>query len=88
MRLIDADALEKHLNEQIRDFATEEDKDCFRFALQIVDETPTFQAIPTEWLRKELIECLYDGISSEDVNKVFFKAIARWEKENESSSSD
>lgn len=82
MRLIDADTLEKHLNEQIRDFATEEDKDCFRFALQIVDETPTFQAIPTEWLRKELIECLYDGISNEDVNKVFFKAIARWEKKN------
>lgn len=70
MRLIDKDVLIKAIDEGF--VMTSED----------IEGMTEIKAIPTDWLRKELIECLYDGVSSEDVNKVFFKAIARWEKEN------
>ena len=70
MRLIDKDVLIKAIDEGF--VMTSED----------IEGMTEIKAIPTDWLRKELIECLYDGVSSEDVNKDFFKAIARWEKEN------
>ena len=70
MRLIDKDVLIKAIDEGF--VMTSED----------IEGMTEVKAIPTDWLRKELIECLYDGVSSEDVNKVFFKAIAKWGKEN------
>ena len=72
MRLIDKDVLIKAIDEG------------FMMTSEDIEGMTEVKAIPTDWLRKELIECLYDGVSSEDVNKVFFKAIAKWEKENES----
>ena len=71
MRLIDKDVLIKAIDEGF--VMTSED----------IEGMTEVKAIPTDWLRKELIECLYDGVSSEDVNNVFFKAIAKWEKEND-----
>lgn len=83
MRLIDADALTKVFTEQIRDFATEEDKECFRFAWTIVKGTPTAKAIPIEWLRKESIELIYDGERVTEKDRyILNKLIDRWEKEN------
>lgn len=82
MRLIDADILQKNIQEEINDFIADADKECFRYASALVNQVPTAKAIPIEWLHKTLIDLLYDGISGEMVNKVFYKVIAKWEKEN------
>ena len=84
MRLIDSDILVKAFNETIRDFATEEDKECFRYALEIIRNTPTAKAIPIEWLRKEMVEMIYDNekVTEED-RFIVSKLINRWEKEND-----
>ena len=83
MRLIDADILEKRIRETISDFAAEEDRECFRYALQIVSETPTADAIPIKWMQKTVVEMIFDGehITEED-RTILNGLIARWEKEN------
>ena len=86
MRLIDADVVDKSFIEQINDFATEEDKECFKYAKQIVDDVPTAKAIPIEWLHRSLIDLMYDGKAKEDVLHVFHRLIGKWEQENDSKS--
>lgn len=83
MRLIDADVLTKAITEQIRDFVAEEDKECFRFAWSMVEGIPTAKAIPIDWMRKEMVEMLYDGERVTDKDRyILNKLIERWEKEN------
>jgi hypothetical protein len=81
MRLIDSVVLKKALDEQIKDFSTREDQECFRFAEEIIDGIPTAKAIPTEWLHKKLIDLLYDGKASEEALHVFHRLIGDWEKQ-------
>lgn len=88
MRLIDADILQKSLREEINDFGAEEDKECFKYASAIVNQVPTAKAIPIDWLHKELIDLLYDGVSGEGVNKVFYRVLAKWEKWEEENEKD
>lgn len=84
MRLIDADVLAKHFTEQIRDFLTEADQECFRYVLQIVDSTPTAKAIPIDWLQKEMVTLIYDGDKVTDDDRfIVNRLIAIWEKTGE-----
>ena len=39
--------------------------------------------IPVEWLRKKLVDLLFNDEIREDVIKVYWLLIAEWEKENE-----
>lgn len=80
MRLIDADVLHKSLQEQIDDFGAEADKECFRYASELVDQVPTAKAIPIEWLHRTLIDLMYDGKAKEETLHVFHRIIGQWEK--------
>ena len=82
MRLVDADKIHKAFKELAEDAFTKEDISCFLYAESMVDNIETEKAIPTPWLHKVLIDQMYDGMANEDVLKVYYKIIARWEKEN------
>ena len=83
-RLIDADVLHKIMAEEIRDLLTEEDKSCLLYAVSLIDYVPTAKAIPIKWLRKELVEMIYDGERVTEKDRyILNKLIDRWEKENE-----
>lgn len=84
MRLIDADKLHKALKETVNELFTKEDVSCFLYAESVVDMIATEKAIPISWLHKQLIDLMYDGYANEDVIQVYYKVIAKWEKENES----
>lgn len=88
MRLIDADKLHKALKETVNELFTQEDVSCFLYAESVVDMITTEKAIPISWLHKQLIDLMYDGYANEDVMQVYYKVIAKWEKENESHISD
>lgn len=88
MRLIDADKLHKALKETVNELFTKEDVSCFLYAESVVDMIQTEKAIPVAWLHKQLIDLMYDGYANEDVMQVYYKVIAKWEKENESHASD
>lgn len=83
MRLIDADTLKRVLDEQIDDFANNEDKECFRYAKELLIKSPTAKAIPIEWLHRKLIDMMYDGKAKEETIHVFHGIIGDWEKQNE-----
>lgn len=82
MRLVDADKIHKAFKELAEDAFTKEDISCFLYAESMVDNIETEKAIPIPWLHKALIDQMYDGVASEDVLQVYYKVIARWEKEN------
>jgi len=82
MRLIDAHKMHKAFRELAEDSFTKEDISCFLYAESMIDTIPTEKAIPVEWLHKSLIDQMYDGVASEDVLQVYYKVIAKWEKEN------
>jgi hypothetical protein len=82
--LIDADILHKRMNEEIRDLTTEEDRECLRYADSLIDSVPTAKAIPIEWMRKELVEMMYDGERVTEKDRyILNKLIDRWEKQND-----
>lgn len=83
MRLIDADKLHKALKETVNELFTKEDVSCFLYAESVVDMIATEKAIPISWLHKELIDLMYDGYIDAHVMQVYYKIIARWEKEND-----
>lgn len=88
MRLIDADILHKRMTEEIRDVLTEDDRECLRYADSLIDSVQTADAIPTVWLRKEMVNLIYDGEKVTEKDRyILNKLIARWEK-NESHISD
>lgn len=82
MRLIDAGKMHKAFKELADDSFTKEDISCFLYAESMIDTIPTEKAIPVEWLHKSLIDLLYDGKAKEETMRVFYKLIAKWEKEN------
>lgn len=82
MRLIDADKIHKAFKELAEDSFTKEDISCFLYAESMVDNIETEKAIPIPWLHKALIDQMYDGTLKEDALNVFYKVIAKWEKEN------
>lgn len=84
MRLIDADILHKRMTEEIRDLTTDEDRECLRYADSLISSVPTANAIPVEWLQKEMVNLIYDGEKVTDKDRyILNKLISRWEKENE-----
>ena len=86
MRLVDADKIHKAFKELAEDSFTKEDISCFLYAESMVDAIETEKAIPISWLHKALIEQMYDRKANEDVLQVYYKVIARWEKENDRTS--
>ena len=89
MRLIDADVLHKRFQEEIKDLVADEDKECMRYADSLVETVQTADAIPVKWMQKTVVEMIFDGehITEED-RAILNGLIDRWEKENESRSSD
>lgn len=73
MRLIDADALNKELQQRVG--SPTEDK-LYEVNLSII-EAPTIAAIPVEWLRQEAMKD--DGL----INSVILGLFMKWQKEQE-----
>lgn len=82
MRLIDAEVFaeisKKHIPEVIVNTWEEGYIDC----LKVVDETPTVNAIPIEWIENYLSK--WKNAETHDVAKTWWLIMKRdWEKENE-----
>ena len=70
MRLIDKDKTKKLIDNGF--ISTSDD-------LEYLDEV---QAIPIDWLHKELIELLYKGELGSEQMTVYHRLIKRWKDEN------
>lgn len=92
MRLIDNDEVVRIVREEVKD----EDNTLpvsFRagvdYVLKIIDELPTIDAIPIEWIKKKLLSCQYEYENDYDKgfdkgwNCVIKTLLKDWEKENE-----
>ena len=76
MRLIDKDITVKAVNDGC--ISTSKD----------IEDMDEVEAIPIDWLHKELIEAMYERKLSSEVLSVFHEIIAKWRKENESNISN
>ena len=75
MRLIDADAMKIAVNNAYESFQYE----CIEDYEFTIDNAPTIDAIPMEWLRE--FDMYYAGISGG--SPYFRELIAAWQKEQE-----
>lgn len=89
MRLIDSDKLVARI-ENAWDWQTlgPTMTSLLKATINDIKISQEIKAIPIDWLQKTLIDLMYDGVCKEDVLHVFYKAIAKWEKENDRQADD
>ena len=81
MRLIDADALCKRLQELVG--SPEGDDKLIEIDFAIID-APTIDAIPIDWLERRLNETAEETARGDDqteLNNAIFQVLVEWEKE-------
>ena len=83
LRLIDATELSSFINDVWDwDNLNVDAKSAIKQTIQDISNTPTIEAIPIDWMRKELVEMQFENEIKEDVMKALFKLIGNWRKFN------
>ena len=57
---------------------TDEQKVVIKTAKMLVESAEPVEAIPVDWLHKELVDLVFNDEISSDQMKVFHKLIAKW----------
>ena len=84
VRLIDADALPNELfKKHVHDGEELEPMIYFEDAVKVVEDAPTIDAIPVEWLMKVLAEANEFPISERETIVAIPYLVKRWQKEQE-----
>lgn len=84
MTFISKDKLLKNINELWDwDSLDEKSKNMLKQTIDDINKQKVINAIPIDWLHKQLIELMYERKLSSEVMETFHKLIALWEKEHE-----
>lgn len=85
MRLIDADKLELKETVRIQLCGLKEYVALYSFTKDQIEEAPTINAIPIEWIRKQIEEENYRMLLIDHVewHSCLSWLLEKWEKENE-----